>query len=70
MGFLTNLIKVYPTLARRPLYLNGESYAGMYIVSLHVPPPRLFSDILLALHYQTLLRDEQPSCQFSQDRYG
>jgi hypothetical protein len=34
LGFLSNLVKVFPSLARRPLYLTGESYAGMYIVSI------------------------------------
>jgi hypothetical protein len=32
-GFLDNLVKVFPGLAKRPLHLTGESYAGMYIVS-------------------------------------
>ncbi|KIY69108.1 alpha/beta-hydrolase [Cylindrobasidium torrendii FP15055 ss-10] len=31
MGFLSNLVKVFPALATRPLYLTGESYAGTYI---------------------------------------
>ncbi|KAJ7180968.1 Alpha/Beta hydrolase protein [Mycena filopes] len=31
MGFLANLVKVFPTLATRPLHLTGESYAGVYI---------------------------------------
>ncbi|KAN0088900.1 Alpha/Beta hydrolase fold [Tylopilus felleus] len=31
MGFLDNFVKVFPNLATRPLYLAGESYAGMYI---------------------------------------
>ncbi|KAF8074955.1 Alpha/Beta hydrolase protein [Lyophyllum atratum] len=31
MGFLTNLVKVFPSLATRPLHLTGESYAGYYI---------------------------------------
>ncbi|GJJ10264.1 hypothetical protein Clacol_004490 [Clathrus columnatus] len=31
MGFLTNLVAVFPSLATRPLYLIGESYAGTYI---------------------------------------
>ncbi|KAI0822442.1 alpha/beta-hydrolase [Trametes gibbosa] len=31
LGFLTNLVKVFPSLATRPLYLTGESYAGTYI---------------------------------------
>ncbi|OAX36451.1 alpha/beta-hydrolase [Rhizopogon vinicolor AM-OR11-026] len=30
-GFLENLVKVFPGLAKRPLHLMGESYAGMYI---------------------------------------
>ncbi|KAJ7831716.1 alpha/beta-hydrolase [Mycena olivaceomarginata] len=31
IGFLSNLVKVFPSLATRPLFLTGESYAGMYI---------------------------------------
>ncbi|TDL15661.1 alpha/beta-hydrolase [Rickenella mellea] len=31
MAFLANLVKVFPSLSRRPLYLTGESYAGTYI---------------------------------------
>ncbi|OJT10631.1 Pheromone-processing carboxypeptidase KEX1 [Trametes pubescens] len=31
IGFLTNLVKVFPILATRPLYLMGESYAGAMI---------------------------------------
>ncbi|KAJ7698953.1 Alpha/Beta hydrolase protein [Mycena rosella] len=31
MGFLENLVKVFPSLATRPLHLTGESYAGVYI---------------------------------------
>ncbi|PSR78206.1 hypothetical protein PHLCEN_2v7538 [Hermanssonia centrifuga] len=33
IGFLENLVKVFPSLANRPFYLTGESYAGRYIVS-------------------------------------
>ena len=33
MEFLRNLVKVFPSLASRPLHITGESYAGMYIVS-------------------------------------
>ncbi|KAI0773297.1 alpha/beta-hydrolase [Trametes elegans] len=31
MNFLTNLVKVFPSLKKRPLHLTGESYAGTYI---------------------------------------
>ncbi|KAI8996603.1 alpha/beta-hydrolase [Trametes punicea] len=31
MGFLGNLVKVFPSLKTRPLYLTGESYSGTYI---------------------------------------
>ncbi|KAI0327526.1 alpha/beta-hydrolase [Cubamyces sp. BRFM 1775] len=31
LGFLRNLVKIFPSLATRPLYLTGESYAGTYI---------------------------------------
>ncbi|KAH8075870.1 alpha/beta-hydrolase [Cristinia sonorae] len=31
MGFLANLVKVFPSLKTRPFYLTGESYAGTYI---------------------------------------
>lgn len=33
MNFLSNLVKIFPSLKTRPLYLTGESYAGTYIVS-------------------------------------
>ncbi|KAJ7078454.1 alpha/beta-hydrolase [Mycena belliarum] len=29
--FLSNLVKIFPSLAKRPLHLAGESYAGTYI---------------------------------------
>ncbi|KIJ51875.1 hypothetical protein M422DRAFT_26559 [Sphaerobolus stellatus SS14] len=31
MGFVSNLVQVFPSLKTRPLYLIGESYAGIYI---------------------------------------
>ncbi|EIW53478.1 alpha/beta-hydrolase [Trametes versicolor FP-101664 SS1] len=31
LQFLTNLVKVFPSLATRPLYLMGQSYAGHFI---------------------------------------
>lgn len=34
VSFLRNLVKVFPSLATRPFYLTGQSYAGRFIVSL------------------------------------
>ncbi|KAJ7035170.1 alpha/beta-hydrolase [Mycena alexandri] len=31
VGFLSNMVKIFPSLATRPLHLMGESYAGRYI---------------------------------------
>ncbi|TFK29733.1 alpha/beta-hydrolase [Coprinopsis marcescibilis] len=31
IGFLDNLVKVFPNLKTRPLHISGESYAGYYI---------------------------------------
>ncbi|KAF9258269.1 alpha/beta-hydrolase [Marasmius fiardii PR-910] len=31
VGFLSNVVKVFPSLATRPFFLTGESYAGVYI---------------------------------------
>ena len=58
MGFLENFVKVFPNLATRPLHITGESYAGMYIVSV-VLSCNLFGpcNISSALHYQKVLRD-------------
>ncbi|KAJ7200472.1 Alpha/Beta hydrolase protein [Mycena haematopus] len=48
IGFLSNLVKVFPSLATRPLFLSGESYAGTYIpyITKHIfqtpkPPVKL-----------------------------
>ncbi|KAH9847538.1 alpha/beta-hydrolase [Lenzites betulinus] len=48
IGFLSNLVKVFPSLATRPLFLTGESYAGTYIpyITKHIfqaenPPVKL-----------------------------
>lgn len=32
LQFLSNLVQIFPSLSKRPLYLMGESYAGTYIV--------------------------------------
>ncbi|KAK7685721.1 hypothetical protein QCA50_011066 [Cerrena zonata] len=47
-GFVENIVKVFPNLKSRPLYLTGESYAGVYIpyitktyFGLDNPPVRL-----------------------------
>lgn len=31
VGFLTNIVSIFPSLKQRPLYISGESYAGVYI---------------------------------------
>ncbi|KAF7320774.1 Carboxypeptidase [Mycena chlorophos] len=31
LGFVSNLVKVFPSLSKRPLHLVGESYAGRFI---------------------------------------
>ncbi|KAI0349727.1 alpha/beta-hydrolase [Trametes cingulata] len=48
LGFLSNLVSVFPSLATRPLYLTGESYAGTFIpyIAKHIfqsgsPPVKL-----------------------------
>ncbi|GJE99869.1 carboxypeptidase [Phanerochaete sordida] len=48
VGFLDNLVKVFPSLATRPLFITGESYAGRYIpyivkhlFSMRNPPVKL-----------------------------
>jgi len=33
LQFLSNLVKIFPSLIKRPLHLIGESYAGVYIVN-------------------------------------
>ncbi|KIK64583.1 hypothetical protein GYMLUDRAFT_981785 [Collybiopsis luxurians FD-317 M1] len=38
VGFLTNLVKVFPSLANRPFYLTGESYAGTFILTIFSTP--------------------------------
>ena len=53
MGFLCNLVKVFPSLAKRPLHLTGESYAGQYIVCFLIKPSKCGS---LALSQPYILK--------------
>ncbi|KAJ6518365.1 alpha/beta-hydrolase [Mycena vulgaris] len=53
VGFLSNLVKVFPSLATRPLFLTGESYAGTYIpyITKHIfqtpnPPVKLHKIVI------------------------
>ena len=69
MGFLGNLVKVFPGLASRPLYISGESYAGTYIVSSNASWLILRSHIDLALYIKDLLRNDKPSCKDYQNRH-
>ncbi|KAH9951054.1 alpha/beta-hydrolase [Amylocystis lapponica] len=55
MGFLENLVKVFPSLKSRPLYLTGESYAGTYIVP---------------IYYQGVLRLIQPPVNLTRIAIG
>jgi hypothetical protein len=71
MGFLANLVKVFPSLAKRPLHLIGESYAGVYIVrhvlsSLHI---RLTSVFAVAVYNKGLFRAPESARQFTQNKH-
>ncbi|KAI0688707.1 alpha/beta-hydrolase [Cytidiella melzeri] len=53
VGFLANLVQVFPSLSTRPFYLTGESYAGRYIpyisqalFSMSNPPVQLSKIVL------------------------
>jgi hypothetical protein len=66
VGFLANLVKVFPSLATRPLYVTGESYAGTYIVSRHHYGQTVFGLIVMrlidvAVHHEDDLFDREPS---------
>jgi len=66
MGFLANLVKVFPSLAMRPLHITGESYAGVYIVR-RVPSFILLvsRQMLTALYNEGLFRTQESAGQNS-----
>jgi len=64
-GFLSNLlVKVFPSLATRPLHITGESYAGQYIARLlfHGGNSHLLWTCI-AVHPQGLLRPGITTCR-------
>jgi len=69
MGFLENFVKVFPHLAKRPLYLTGESYAGMYIVSDPHYRSAPFVTCFAAIHHQGLFRNGESSCEVGKDSH-
>jgi hypothetical protein len=70
-NFVANLIKVFPSLANRPLYLTGESYAGRFIVSdsrnkaLH---EHWLTRVWLALHHEGILLALEGTDEVGEDR--
>lgn len=69
MGFLDNLVKVFPSLSTRPLYLTGESYAGTYIVcQLQIDFP-LLPSIPSAIYLEDLLWNAKPPCQHRENSH-
>lgn len=70
MGFLENLVKVFPSLRERPLILTGESYAGTYIVScVYSVISVRCSDNSTAVHHEDLFQHEKPTCESQQVCY-
>ena len=66
LGFLANFISVFPSLAIRPLYLIGESYAGTFIVSVdnEIEVWRQEPNVnAAALHRQTYFLCAEPCSQ-------
>lgn len=72
MGFLGNLVKVFPSLATRPLHITGESYAGQYIVRRFTRSCRILLTlkIIIAIHLKGLFRHAEPSRQSCKNIYG
>jgi carboxypeptidase C (cathepsin A) len=68
-GFLGNLVKVFPSLAKRPLHLTGESYAGTYIVCVifylqgTLTETHLGAALTSALYHENILRISQSTCE-------
>lgn len=62
MGFLGNLVKVFPSLASRPLHLTGESYAGTYIASSHlwINECGLSISLIIAIYHESLFQHDEP----------
>ncbi|KAJ7347783.1 hypothetical protein DFH08DRAFT_808561 [Mycena albidolilacea] len=56
VGFLSNLVKVFPSLATRPLFLTGESYAGTYIDCASA------DESATAVYHQAHLPDTETAC--------
>lgn len=70
LGFLSNLVKIFPSLATRPLYITGESYAGFWIVSRHFPLVVYYTGspcFLSAIHHESDFQFSQSSCATCED---
>lgn len=62
MGFLGNLVKVFPALATRPLHITGESYSGVWIVSQYLMCFEVITHpFCLALYHKGIFRNEESS---------
>ena len=70
-GFLSNLVKVFPGLAKRPLLLTGESYAGTYIVCPALADLQLANYLFpLAIYYKDVVIKGEPTSKPLKDRNG
>ena len=70
-NFIENLVKVFPSLAKRPLHLTGESYAGTYIVSPSAARKCVHphSNFRTAVYHQDIFRPHKPPHNSRQDRH-